>query len=173
MKTITFYLTLVVVLFGCKQNEQTKDEAVVLTAQESEAALRAILNYLECEECTDGEFEKVVKLGAKATPTLTRVMHEGPAPAKLAEAELAIRESYKNVKDFEKGHKSSSVSASEEEYLSTYIENYKASFQIKAIKALSVIGGEAANSELRKFQQTDIKRGDVKQAIDAAVKSIK
>lgn len=173
MKTIVVYLTIMVLFSTCTKNEQQDETPMQLTAQESGAALRAILDYLECEECTDEEMQKVVKLGETATPTLIRIMNEGPAPVKMAEAESAIRDNYRNLEDFETDHKSSSVSATEREFVSTYLENYKASFQIKAIKALVPIGGETANTALRDFQQTQIERDDVRRTIDIAVESIR
>lgn len=174
MKKITYSLFILFLLISCnKSQKEPVQSEPVLTQQEKEDALRIIMDYLQCEECENGELEKVVKLGTVAVPILISTMRNGPAPAKLMEHEEHLKSAYNEMVEYEKTHPDSKVTVSQEEYLKIYESNFKALFQIRSIEALVLIGGDQAAQEIRKFQSEEMDREDVRVALDSAVKKLK
>ena len=65
---------------------------------EAEAAVRA---FLACDECTNGELQAVVKLGASAAPILTRTLRNGPTKERLEAHRQFLLKRYAALKEYE------------------------------------------------------------------------
>ena len=55
--------------------------ATELTPEQSLEVRKAVVTWLECEECTEGELERLLRYGELAVPTLAAVLERGPSPA--------------------------------------------------------------------------------------------
>jgi len=124
-----------------------------------------LVEWLECEECTDRELERVVALGQAIVPSLAAVLEKGPAPAKAELTRRSLRASYRRLADYAERHPDFKLPMGEEEYVLTYLDNFRAVYRIRAAKALAAIGTEAAWEALRTAAGADF-RADVMATID-------
>lgn len=134
----------------------------LIYAQDSEAS-RAIISLLECEECTDGELEAVKRLGETAVPILVAYLRNGPSPPNLEKQKEHLIKRYEQVKAYGNSH-ALTFEISKKDYVRTYVENYKALYQIRSAQALSAIGGPDARRALREASQLPL-REDVKTVV--------
>jgi hypothetical protein len=144
-----------VIGFGCLPGLQKKKP---LTPEEAAAARRTIVAWLECEECTDGELEAVVKLGEVAVPSLAATVREGPSPAKLEELRRHLEANYRRLKDYQSTHRDTVVPMTSREYVNTYMGNYIALVRSRAAIALGKIGGPEAKKALQSAQRMELRR---------------
>jgi hypothetical protein len=119
-----------------------------------------IIAWLECEECSEGELEAVVKLGQAAVPTLAASLRDGPSPARREQLRRHLQESHARLKD--RSRTSAAV------YVQRYTENLEALYRVRAARALSLVGGPAARQALEDAQRQPY-RDDVTQSIKAAL----
>jgi len=139
-----------------------------MTPEQKAEARRAIVAWLECEECTEGQLEAVVKLGAAAVPSLAASLREGPSPANREVLRRNLIANYRELKEYERSHPEARVAMTEEEYLRTYMENYVALHQTRAAKALGAIGGPEARRALEEATRGQL-REDVMSAVRASL----
>jgi hypothetical protein len=106
-----------------------------------------VTSWLECDDCTDGELQAVVKLGSSAVPSLTDTLLNGlPKPRRDAHTKHLLNR-YRALKEYEKTHPDSPMTQTEQEFVSRYLEKYETSHRTRAARALGRIGGaEAANA---------------------------
>lgn len=142
------------------------------TAREAAEPLSTIITWLECEECTAGELQAVVKLGVAAVSTLARTLREGPPQARREQLHRHLISTYQELKKYETTHPDAKVPMSEEEYVRTYLENYVALYQLRAGIALGAIGGSDANRALEEALQAPL-REDVKAVVEDSIKKLK
>lgn len=121
---------------------------------------RAIVNLLECEECTEGELESVIQLGEIVVPVLAEYLQKGPSPSSLALQKERLIKTYGELKKYVKTQELT-FEISKEDYVKTYADNYIAIYQIRAAQALYVIGGPDAKTALREALELPL-RDDVK-----------
>ena len=143
-----------------------------LTPEQAATMRRAIITYLECEECEDGELEAVVKYGPAAVPTLAATLHEGPSQANLEQLRRHLTARYRDLKAYEQTHPEVKVPGNEEQYVKTYMDNYVALNQARAATALAAIGGSKARRALEKSSLTSL-RDDVKAVVKSSLEKIK
>jgi hypothetical protein len=133
----------------------------VMPPPERAAAIRStVIAWLECEECTEGELEAVVKQGQVAVPTLAASLRDGPSPARREQLRRHLEESHGRVKD--RTRTTAAV------YVQRYTENFEALYRVRAARALGLIGGPAARQALEDAQRQPY-RDDVRQSIKAAI----
>ncbi len=164
-------LVLCLVAWGCPP-KPTEPERPKLTPEEAAEARRTIVEWLECEECTDGELEAVVKLGEVAVPNLSAALREGPSQASVELLRRHLVKTYGDLKEYEKTHPEARVTSSEEEYVSTYMENYDALYRVRAATALGAIGGTEAKKALEGAMKEPF-RDDVETAVADALGKIR
>jgi hypothetical protein len=139
-----------------------------LTPQQAAQNRHAIVNYMECEECDDGELEAVVKLGTLAIPTLVAILREGPSPSQIEMLRRHLTTTYRELKAYELTHPDAAVPGTEEQYVKTYLSNYVARYQIRAARALGKIGGPEARRALEEASLAPL-RDDVRNVVKAAL----
>lgn len=144
-KELTFVTLLsffLVVISGCQgyYSVQAASQDQENVQKEEEKARRIIVRWLECDDCSDGEFDAIVELGDEAISTLFAVLESGPSPAKLAQVEQGLKESYREIKDYAETHPKQDIKQSEQEFLTHYQENFTIQYQTRASIALAKIG---------------------------------
>lgn len=97
-----------------------------------------IRRWLLCEECTEGELDRVLRLGDRAVPALAEAL-EGPP----AEGRANMR---RQSEDLHAGV--SSPALSQAGYAGHFESNYIANYQMRAARALSGIGTDRARAAL-------------------------
>ncbi|MDX1394748.1 MAG: hypothetical protein R3195_10155 [Gemmatimonadota bacterium] len=101
--------------------------------------------WLLCEECVDGERESVVSLGEDAIPWMADALR-GPSPRRVSNIRLQAAESYARLVA---ATPSGDPGRTQTQYVDHYTDNYVATFQSRAAKALGDIGTDAALDTLR------------------------
>ena len=139
---------------------------VPLSPQQATQNRHAIVNYMECEECDDGELQAVVKLGALAIPTLAASLREGPSPSQIEMLRRNLIRTYRELKAYELTHPDAVVPGTEEQYVKTYLSNYVALYQVRAATALGKIGGPEARRALQEASVAPV-RDDVRNVVKA------
>jgi hypothetical protein len=146
---------------GCAAPAPPPTTTPVMPPPERAAEIRStIIAWLECDECSEGELEAVVKLGQAAAPTLAASLRDGPSPARREQLRRHLEESHARLKD--RSRTSAAV------YVQRHTENLEGLYRVRAARALSLIGGPAARQALETAQRQPY-RDDVKQSIQAAL----
>jgi hypothetical protein len=169
--TAYVFVTLVSVVaplvLACAGAPAAREQSTVSAEQATEAR-RAIARYLECEECTDGELEAVVRLGEVSVPVLAATLRGGIAPATREKLRLHLVATYEELKKYASTHADAQIPASEDEYVKMYLDNHDALYRIRAATALAAIGGPAASAALKEASAASV-RPDVQAAIKDAL----
>jgi hypothetical protein len=162
-------LALGLVVRDCQKRDPTHPP---LTPEQATVARRAIINYLECDECEEGELEAVVKQGPAVVSSLVATLLEGPSRANLETLRRQLITNYRELKEYERTHPDSKVPGTEEQYVKTFTENYIALYRVRAATALGAIGGPEARRALEEASRKSL-RTDVQAAVNASLAKIK
>lgn len=149
--------------YGCDSFQASK-RATKSETKQANKEYRTIIDWLECEECVDGELNAVIKLGERAVPSLVAYLNEGPSQANRELFRRHLITTYQKLNEYKKTHPEAKVAMSEKEYVKTYMDNYVALYQTRAAKALAAIGGPTAQEALKKALRAPM-RDDVKIAV--------
>src|SRR5437016_4314556 len=142
--------------------------SAAMKPEQATAARETIVAWLECDECTSGELDGVVKLGTVAIPTLTSTLRQGPSEAKREQLRRHLSSTYQDVKQYAARHPTAKVVGSEAEYAQPYMDNLVALYQIRSATALGAIGGADARAALEEAARAAL-RDDVRAAVVAAL----
>lgn len=145
--------------------------ATELTPEQSLELRKAVVTWLECEECTDGELDRLLKYGEVAAPTLAAVLDRGPSPASVEKYRLHLEDSYRKLVEYSRTHDDVKIEQSEDEYVKQYLENYQAHYAVRAAQALSKLGGVGARRSLEAASQRKM-RDDVNQVVQESLKAL-
>jgi HEAT repeat protein len=121
---------------------------------------QAVTAWLECEECTEGQLEAVLRLGELAVPSLGAALERGPSPASLERLQMHLERNYREMSVYAETHDEVKMDFKLEEYVKIYLENYVASHRARAAEALGKIGGESAKARLEAASRLKL-RSDV------------
>lgn len=115
------------------------------------AAQRVLRDWLECEECWEGELEAVVALGDAAVPSLAATLREGMSPAARARLELQLAERYAERVAWAEAHPQTETrpTMTRKDYVAHHVGNRDALYRVRATRALGHIGTPKALSALR------------------------
>jgi hypothetical protein len=155
------------VLTGCPQRgrQGIKD----LSPERKTEIVRNVLTWLECEECEEGQLERVRKQGDVAVPTLAAALKEGPSPASLELLRMGLEERYDKLQAYATTHKDMKIDQSKDEFVDHYMGNYDSLYRIRAAEALSAIGSKQSRKALEEASKGNY-RDDVNQAIKRYLK---
>jgi hypothetical protein len=154
------------------QRNITRPTGAAVATKSAVEPRRAILAWLECEECGDGELEAVVKLGSLAVPSLATSLREGPSQAKR---ELRWRElinSHDRVGAYYMKHRKLIVPMSQQTFVRAYLDNYVALYQKRAAIGLAAIGGRDASKALEDAERAAL-RNDVRKTVEASIDKLR
>jgi hypothetical protein len=157
-------------VWGCSNHIQVVEHN--LTPEQLTEARRSIITWLECEECTGGELDAVVKLGEIAVPSLAASLRSGPSQASRELLWRNLVGTYQKMREYETTHPQLSISPGDEEYVKNYMANYIALYQVRAATALAAIGGSDAKRALEEAMQAPL-RDDVKAAVRVSIEKLK
>jgi len=159
---LTIWIAAASLAVGCKAPAPA--DSGQLTPSEVAELNQRIIDWLECEECRDGELERVTALGAEAVPALVATLERGPSPAKVETLRRSLADSYARLAAYAEQREDVVSSMSETEYVRLYTENFVARYQARAAVALRRIGGSAAEAALETAARGE-HRPDVQAAI--------
>jgi Mg2+ and Co2+ transporter CorA len=142
-----------------------------LTPEQSLEVRKAVVAWLECEECTDGELDRLARYGELAVPTLGAVLERGPSPATLENYRLHLESSYRKLVEYSRTHDDVKIDQSEDEYVKQYLENYQAHFAVRSALALRKLGGVQARTILEAASKRKM-RDDVNAVVQDSLKAI-
>jgi hypothetical protein len=109
-----------------------------------------VTSWLECDDCSEGQMEAVVKLGASAVPSLTDSLLNGLPKTRRDAHTKHLLNRYRAMKEYEKTHPEPPVRQTEQEFVNRYVEKYEMSHRTRAARALGRIGGPQAAGALDK-----------------------
>lgn len=140
-----------------------------LSPEQAVQARNQIMAWLECEECSEGELEAVVKLGNIAVPTLGATLKQGPSAASREELRQHLVDTHQKLGEYARTHPEGKVSMSEDQYVKTYMDNYVALYGVRSAQALAAIGGAEANKHLQTALKYEL-RADVRAVVADSLK---
>jgi hypothetical protein len=170
MKKVNIFIIIlgVISFYSCNSQKTTSTSG---TAEKAEQMRIAIIDYMECEECTEGELQKLVSFGSAVVGSLTAILREGPSDAKKETLTEHLRKSYSDLVKYQETHPDNKVTLKEDEYIRTYMDNYIALYQSRAVIALSTIGGPEAKKALESTSDLTL-RADVRALLQERLKSM-
>jgi hypothetical protein len=157
-------LMCVVVLASLGITDVTFAQSKEVSPEEALELRKAVIGWLECEECEERQLEGVLKYGELAVPSLGAALERGPSPASLERVRMHLEKSHRDLVEYAKTHDEVKVSLKEEEYVKAYLENYQALHASRAAEALGKIGGEAARKYLENATKLRL-RADVQAVV--------
>jgi len=146
---------------------------------------RLVDAWLHCIECVDGEADSLRALGQRKQWALSRRLREdllaGPSPERRYHIQQQFRRTWHSVQDYASRHPDDHLSAlqvDEADYVRTYLDNYLATYRVRAATALARVAGHDAVAALdaalqgELTTQGDSLRADVRTALQFARDSI-
>lgn len=141
-------------------------------SEEQARAQQTVVDWLECEECVDGELEAVVKLGDAIVPSLASTLQRGPTPEQLELVRRQLSDNYDALTVYAKTHPDARVPMTKDEYVRTYLDNYVALYRVRSAQALSRIGGADARKALEQARDAGY-REDVSGAVTESLRQLR
>jgi len=129
---------------------------------DTSAAQAALLAWLECVECSDGELEKLVPHAALVGPVLIEILSQGPSPSQSARIEDRLRADWKSLSPSARVY-------GEKEYVEVFGRNAEAQYQIRATQALARFAAPQYDEALLDAAKNPKFRPEVMQAVRAAL----
>lgn len=142
------------------------------SSEEQVKVQQTIVDWLECEECVDGELEAVVKLGEALVPSLANTLQRGPAPERLESVRRRLSDNYDALTAYAKTHPETRIPMTKDEYVRTYLDNYVALYRVRSAQALSRIGGAEARRALEQARDAGY-REDVSGAVTESLRQLR
>lgn len=139
--------------------------AIALTACDSPkpAEERAIRRWLLCEECVEGELDSVVALGSRGEKAMRRAL-KGPPDDRLANMRRQAEAMYARIPN---------PGISRQKYVEHYTGNYVASYQSRAVVALTRFNTPSAHAALVDALRNDAPyRQDVRRILGKSVGAV-
>ncbi len=164
-------LVILISLFFVACDKKSETPIPSLNIKEVEAARTALVDWLECEECTENQLKTVLEHSTLLQSMLISTLHKGVSPASRELYKRELEKRYDELIAYSKTHPRSKPTLPKQEFVNLYLGNLTAQYQTRAAQALSAIGGENPKQALQEALKK-IKRDDVRQAIKLALKEI-
>lgn len=132
---------------------------------------REIQAWLECGLCDEAELTPVKARGAAAVGSLRFALLSGPSDGDIELLRAHLAKSYERLRDHSTTPESSSDSQAKKTFVKTYIDNFVATYRIRAAQALGAIGTEEAKQALDEAKKLKNPK-DVDRAITEAREKI-
>ena len=130
----------------------------IQSSSDAAEVMRTVLNWLECEECIDGELKAVIRLHNIAVPPLSVALREGPSQSSLEIYRRELMVSYTRLANYHGSITNRQLVMTRDEYIAHHLGNYVRLYQIRALTALSMIGGTTATTALEGALQSPLPR---------------
>lgn len=128
--------------------------STALATNESEDARLAIINWVRCIECADGELDRLIKFGQVIVPHLSTMLAGGPAQSTRERVQQLNTIIYERLRTYAKKYPHSRLSIDKEVFLRRYLDNFVFHYRSRAAHALAAIGGERAEQVLAESLET-------------------
>lgn len=129
-----------------------------------------VYRLMECEECTAGEPDSVLVLGESAVPVLAIQLRDGPPAARVTRYRAFLEQRLTALRRLHSAGPQAGTPDSAA-YVQGFLDNYKASYQVRSASALGRIGGPTARSALQKALASPL-RDDVAQIVRFTLDSV-
>ena len=149
-----------------------KEPAKAINPEQTEAARVALVDWLECEECTENQLKNVMKYESQLQPMLVSTLQKGVAPASKELYRRELEKRYDELIKYSETHPKSKPTVSKQAFVDLYLGNLNAQYQTRAAQALATIGGKNSRQALQQALE-QAKREDVKQVIEQSLKDIR
>lgn len=120
----------------------------------AEASRRALVSWLECNDCPDSDVFKLKPFGQSLMPLLNLAVLEGPSRASEELVRSGLSTRWDEMREYAATHPESDIPGTREQFVSLY--------QIRAGLALVVVAGPAARSVLieavRRAEREDVRK---------------
>ncbi len=148
------------VLTACQTAEPTLERRPLPTPTQVLEDSEVVERYLNCEDCLDGELEAVLELGEKASPILLEFLASGPSPETLRSTEKGLNETYAQMAEYAKIQEDRTLRPrqSQDEFVRTFLDNLNAQYQTRSVRAIVLIGDEAAIEKTRVLLEEQLAR---------------
>lgn len=169
--TRTVSCVLLVGLAGCGSGPVPTTARLEVAQQGEDATtLQAtLLAWFDCQECREGQLERVVALGARVVPMLGGTLEGGVTPARLERSRRFLEQSYDSLREYAKDRPSIEVPLTREAYVDVHLEAMTARWQARAALALGRIATPEAKAFLRDALTRQL-RADVRAAVETALR---
>ena len=142
------------------------------TPAQAEAARQALVDWFECEECEEKQLEAVKEHGQLVVPLLRSALLKGAAPATREIYRRGLSARYDELVEYAERHAYAKPASTREEFVANGLRNLDAQYQVRASRALAVIGGLAARQALEAGAASS-PRPDVRDSIKAALAEVR
>ena len=139
-----------------------------ISPEDSNRMRQALVLWLECEECEEGQLEQVLEYGEQLTPLLIGSLQAGAAPASAELYRRALEKRHDEMVAYSADHPNAAPTLPKDEFVALYLGNHDALVRTRAAQALGEIGGPAAVTALEKAAGRD-QRDDVISVIKNAL----
>lgn len=129
-----------------------------------------VSHLMECEECNAGELDSVVALGDSAVAELATRLHTGPPAGRVSVYRAFLGEQVAAIRRL-RSQGPGAGSPDSVAYVNEFLSNYKATYQMRSARALSLIGGSAARDALHQATLMPL-RNDVAHFVQFALDSV-
>lgn len=113
--------------------------------QDAASAAKALANWLECEKCEHAELEIVTRYGEAIVPGLIAALDQGRSPDDLRRA---LEERYDQLVEQSKKNPHAPIGVTKEKFVELYLVISDTQHRVRAVQALTAIGGESARAAL-------------------------
>ena len=160
LSVLIFVFAATGVLTACQNAQPTLERRTLPTQTRVLEDSEVVERYLNCEDCLDGEFEAVLELGEKASPILLEFLASGPSPETLRSTETGLNETYAQMAEYAKIQEDRTLRPrqSQDEFVRTFLDNLNAQYQSRSVRAIVLIGDEAAIEKTRVLLEEQLAR---------------
>jgi HEAT repeat protein len=130
----------------------------------------AIVAWLDCVECTNGELNAVQQFGDAAVPELRTILLKGPSGDRLNQERQHLEAAYRAMKDYERQNPNARVPLNEQEYVKLYLGKYVLRNRTRAAVALGRIKTVNARNALIEARKEPNLPDEVLREIELALK---
>jgi hypothetical protein len=149
--------------FSCGAQDAPQPKNV--PPERAAAAREALMSWLECIECSDGELDAVARYAPELERALIQTLRSGLSPATRARIEAKLQQQFRANKW---------PAAEERQYVDTYLTAADTEYRVRSVKALARIATPGARQALEDAAAgRTIKAADVRQAAQAALESMR
>lgn len=138
----------------------------------AEAARTALVDWLECEECSEGQLKQVLEQGQWLESMLVATVKSGLAPATRELYKRELEKRHDALMRYSEKHPNSKPTLDKPKYVALYLDNFDAQYRTRAAEALVELGS-AQSREVLEQAIKEARRADVKQALSGYLKRLR
>ncbi len=125
---IMFFIALSLLVVACNDKEPPTPALVSekISPEESAVAREALVDWLECEECTENQLEAVLEHSTNLQPMLLSALQKGVAPASRELYKRELEKRYDELVVYSKSHPNSKPTLPKQEFVDLTLGNLTA-----------------------------------------------